>query len=776
MPIFSCKFSLGHAIGTGLQTVSDFGKTELNQLTPSSHFVQVSFMVRAVVASPSLVRAGLVPALETDILPVVVSAIADGTEERLWRSIVSACPKFAETHDACSLPEIFRAIRSQHRITGHRCVLVVIDQFEQWLNGRHTMDSELVDALRQCDGVRLKCLFLVRNDFWMSISRFMDDLEAPIEQGNNAAPVELFDLRHARRVLFAFGHAYGALPSTTEELTDSQKQFLDESVQQLSRDGRVICVRLAVYAQMIRDKPWEPQTLSLFGGVKGLGARFLEETFYGSSSEPQYMRFQTPAQEVLRSLLPSPGTDIRGAMLSENELAKVSKLPERGFRDLMKLLGDHLRLVTPTDVDGGRLASDHANSSQQTSGRYYQLTHDYLVPSLRTWLSAKQRETAIGRAWLCLEDRSALWEMNRETRQLPGWSETLRIAALTRHSEWTPTQSMMMSHAKRLRSTQAIIAGLLFVLLMLGFSYGRSRMRQSTRQRTADALVDQVKTARNAEVMSILHKLDDYSNEADSSLKESVSSRAPRSRDLVHARAESRQYFFALLALSRAAGEWSQQLLDACADANSDYIVLAKRRLAPFAVEVEPEIVSRFSNTNSPQEMLRYATLMSDSRTILSGNQQKAAQLSEALVDLDPYDLAVFTRELSYAKQSFTPSLVDIFHDPERNETQRSAAARPLAEYANEDQLIQLMLTASPTQHFVLISNTQNRQDRVVQRLEHELSTLKDPPIAEASEVQKQANAVLALLRLSPESVWIGKTLSQKKDLTARTRVIFVMP
>ncbi len=40
---------------------------------------------------------------------------------------------------------------------------------------------------------------------------------------------------------------------------------------------------------------------------------------------------------------------------------------------------------------------------------HYQLTHDFLVPALREWLAAKQRETMSGRAELSLAERAALW-------------------------------------------------------------------------------------------------------------------------------------------------------------------------------------------------------------------------------------------------------------------------------------------------------------------------------------------------------------------------------
>jgi hypothetical protein len=44
------------------------------------------------------------------------------------------------------------------------------------------------------------------------------------------------------------------------------------------------------------------------------------------------------------------------------------------------------------------------------------LTHDYLVPSLRDWLTRKRKETRRGRAELLLADRAAVWNARPENR------------------------------------------------------------------------------------------------------------------------------------------------------------------------------------------------------------------------------------------------------------------------------------------------------------------------------------------------------------------------
>ena len=68
-------------------------------------------------------------------------------------------------------------------------VLLVLDQFEQWLHA--TVDeenTELVAALRQCDGEHLQAVVMVRDDFWSAVSRFMADLEVELIAGSEHRP------------------------------------------------------------------------------------------------------------------------------------------------------------------------------------------------------------------------------------------------------------------------------------------------------------------------------------------------------------------------------------------------------------------------------------------------------------------------------------------------------------------------------------------------------------------------------------------------------------
>ena len=181
---------------------------------------------------------------------------------------------------------------------------------------------------------------------------------------------------------------------------------------------------------MLKERPWNPATLREVGGTEGVGVTFLEETFSSSRANPKHRFHQNAAQSVLKALLPETGTDIKGRMRSRKELVEASGYANRprDFDDLIHILDPELRLITPTDPEGSS-SEDQATLSIE---QYYQLTHDYLVHSLRDCLTRKQRETRKGRAELRLAERSASWNAKPENRHLPSALEWVNIRLLAK--------------------------------------------------------------------------------------------------------------------------------------------------------------------------------------------------------------------------------------------------------------------------------------------------------------------------------------------------------
>ena len=194
-------------------------------------------------------------------------------------------------------------------------------------------------------------------------------------------------------------------------------------------------MRLALFAEMMKGKPWTPATLKEVGGTEGVGVTFLEETFSAADR---------PARAPL-SPESGPGRPQGAAARSRHRHQGPHAVPAellaasgyasrpRDFDDLLRILDGEIRLITPTDPEGQDETTARARARfrrgrcAQAGQRYYQLTHDYLVPSLRDWLTRKQKETRRGRAELLLADRAAVWNARPENRQLPSLLQWVSI-------------------------------------------------------------------------------------------------------------------------------------------------------------------------------------------------------------------------------------------------------------------------------------------------------------------------------------------------------------
>ena len=96
----------------------------------------------------------------------------------------------------------------------------------------------------------------------------------------------------------------------------------------------------------------------------------------------------------------------------------------------------------------------------------YELTHDYLVPSLREWLTLEQRQTRKGVAELKLADLAATWEKRKENKLLPSLLEWFQIRHRTVRTEWTKSESRMMLVADRYHWTRLGIVGFVTAILI----------------------------------------------------------------------------------------------------------------------------------------------------------------------------------------------------------------------------------------------------------------------------------------------------------------------
>ena len=358
----------------------------------------------------SFVKAGLIPLLDrARVRPIAVEARPNGTEELLLSELRRVVPQLPRE---CNLPDAVAMLRDDPHIRPREKLLLVLDQFEQWLQGRPIEPSaELVRALRQCDGRRVQALLLVRDDFWMALTRLLRAVEVPLVEGANGAAVELFDSRHTRKVLEEYGRSLGQLPPGELPAGSEGAVFLDRAVQGLTGpDGRVIPVRLSLFVEVVRNRPWTVHTLRALWGMEGIGVKFLEEAFDSALAAPAHRVHRRAATAVLQLLLPAPTAVLRGSPRSGRELREASGYAEQpgDFADLLQVLDHDLRLITPVDDTGAETWAP-AVALDPPHETHYQLAHDYLILPIRQWIDRKQRSTRSGRARRRLQAITAAW-------------------------------------------------------------------------------------------------------------------------------------------------------------------------------------------------------------------------------------------------------------------------------------------------------------------------------------------------------------------------------
>ena len=495
----------------GLPTVLRFWKTGIESEDAETAFRVGLLYGPSGCGKSSLVRAGLLPRISSDVRPFFADASLGTPEQSLLRSLKKAYPQLNSAQD---LSHALQQLRDDTTYTASQKTVLIIDQFEQWLQSwDFAPDAGLISALRQCDGIKVQCLILVRDDFWLPISRFMHALEIRILEGQNAMLIDSFDASHAVSVLREFGVAYQCLPENPGAILTEQHQFLRDAVAGLSHDGRLYPVRLAVFVEMFRRMTWTPESLASLGGPDGVGVAFLDSMF-GSSASQSRQAQEPVIRRLLAELLPATG-QIKGPVVSYSELRAACGFKNKAgeFEETIHLLDGELRIITPASQtldEAGEAGSASRDSGKVLVEPGYQLTHDFLVPSIRKYLERGRRSTRTGRALLLLSEQSELWNARPSPRFLPSFWEWLNVRLSTVARDWNPKQRAMMAAANR-RVLRQCLQGLavLAVVVFAGWMV-RHRLSENEWHRQAMLAMDRVTAGPSGELNVSLQNLVPY--------------------------------------------------------------------------------------------------------------------------------------------------------------------------------------------------------------------------------------------------------------------------
>lgn len=709
----------------------------------------------------SLVKAGLIPNLDSQkTVALYLESSPQETEGRLKAGVMKSCG--IEDRDV-SLADLFFFIRNgrYQPLRGKKLVLV-IDQFEQWLHEKNGMyHGELAQALGQCDGTHIQALLLVRDDFWMATTRFMNHLEVELVPEENLQGVDLFDLGHAEKVLTAIGRAQEKLPEYPKHIRSAQKKFVLQAVEELSQENRVITVRLTLFAEMMKHRDWTIESLRAVGGVGGLGFTFLEETFEGKHAPPENRLHQPLCKAILRALLPADAVEITGARLSLESLLKQSGSeghPEE-FSTALRILEKNLRLITSMESvpvgDSGKREGDFS----------YQITHDYLVPSIRDWLLKKQKETARGRAEILLAERSELWQAKRQARYLPSFSEYLKIQWLTGKNSRNKQQQEMMRQA---RGRYAKRFGLVAALLLA--SLGGLRQWYGTIR--AENLTEQLASARPEEVFPTIRSLEPYMGWAEPLLEKYQKEQPDKSAWLPATIALLSRQPGLIGEIFQHLGHVEPGMLPVLNKVFSTLPVPASFRKETW----EKALDGRLQDA----ERLRVLSVLAGIDAE-SGNWEKVSTfLAQQLAGQDAAGLLFWKERMRPIGKSLVPSLIAILDNSANEQQVRSFALEALLDYASDDrETIFSLMARAPVRLLPRVMDIALRQtDFHIPRALTEIGgKTKDPTDPQELEkgVMRKANLAIFLLNTNRrDMVW--PLLKTSEDPSLRTELLHALP
>src|SRR5581483_10345323 len=121
-----------------------FWKARVEEMDPDNTFAVGLIYGPSGCGKSSLVKAGLLPRLASPLLLVYVEATEDQTEARLLAGLAKRCPALPTES---GLKGALTALRRGQGLPAGKKVLIVLDQFEQWLQAKKDGHADLVQAL-----------------------------------------------------------------------------------------------------------------------------------------------------------------------------------------------------------------------------------------------------------------------------------------------------------------------------------------------------------------------------------------------------------------------------------------------------------------------------------------------------------------------------------------------------------------------------------------------------------------------------------------------------
>jgi formylglycine-generating enzyme required for sulfatase activity len=360
-----------------------------------------------------------------------------------------------------------------------------------------------------------------------------------------------------------------------------------------------------------------------------------------------------------------------------------------------------LRLITPTDPEGFR-----SDSGSDSGSKFYQLTHDYLVPSLREWLTRKQKETRTGRAELRLAELAALWNARPENRRLPGWNDFQNIGRFTAPKSWTEPQRRMMRQAAKYH---------------------------------AQAMVRRLLEAELLDVSNIVSQMRRLRKWTEPLLRREQQAAAEKSKAKLHTA-------LALLAVDESQlDDLYEWLLQADSAAFPTLIDMLAEHRGQLKSKLWPDAES----AHSEERRLRAAAALAAYDPLDPRWRTICDDVVRSLTRVKPEFLGDWKDALRPVRSELIGPLCAIFRNHDLGELQQALATSTLADYAADDVrlLADLIADATPRQFAELVPVLARHKEAATSALEREIDTVVRPhwPDAQPEKARRSVDSEVQL-------------------------------
>ena len=363
MLTFSWNYCRVHETETGFPTASVSGRLELKRPIPTRLFRLVCSTARLAAENRHWSRLACCPGSPTMFCRCTSKRLPTRPNHGCSTGSASGVPDCRRTSISRKRSRLLR--RGQGIARGGK-VLIVLDQFEQWLHSKgqqreHGFDPSPAPMRRRKspvprDGARR---FLDGRD---SVSARCGSQTGPGPQLRRSRFVRCSSCTKSAQSVWA---GIRRLAGIREGNHGGRATIPGSSgLQAFRKRAKSSACGLALFAEMMKANRGQPDSLKAVGGTEGVGVTFLEEMFSAPPPTQSIACIKRRLVRVLKALLPESGTDIKGHMRLVPRTAGGLWLPEspEGVRGLDPHFGwrnpaDHAHRPGRDDADDGEQSS-----------------------------------------------------------------------------------------------------------------------------------------------------------------------------------------------------------------------------------------------------------------------------------------------------------------------------------------------------------------------------------------------------------------------------------